>query len=68
MHSKSELRRHAHGRPENLVKRIAELEAALLTAESALFNASSSAGVQSEVLKEAALAAYKIRDKQWGAL
>jgi hypothetical protein len=29
MHSKSELRRHAHGRPENLVKRIAELEALL---------------------------------------
>ena len=43
--------------------RIAELEAALVAAESALFNAASSAGVQAEVLKEAALAAYKARDK-----
>lgn len=29
MHSKSELRRQAHGNPDALVKRIAELEAAL---------------------------------------
>jgi hypothetical protein len=44
--------------------RIAELEDALLSAESALFNAASSAGVQAEALKEAALAAYKARDKR----
>ncbi len=32
MHSKSELRRHAHGNPEALVKRIVELEEAIAKA------------------------------------
>lgn len=44
-------------------KRIAELEAALLEAESTLFNAASSASVLADMLKEAAMSAYKARDK-----